>query len=210
MDICRRGFLKVAFVSAAGVGCAGILRATDESNQTEDKMENNASGILVKGTEEFPNNEQLPLVVYKQAFKLGSFGAASEIEKTFLENGWGNNWRNGIYSYHHYHSQAHEFIGVYGGEAKIQFGGPEGPMLKVEKGDALVIPAGVAHKKISSSFGFSVAGAYPPDQYPDMKYGKASERPQADKNIARVALPKNDPIHGSNGPLIKLWNIAQD
>ena len=39
-----------------------------------------------------------------------------------------------------------------------------------------------------------------------MNYGKANERPQADRNIAKVGLPKLDPVFGDTGPLIRLWH----
>ena len=29
--------------------------------------------------------------------------------------------------------------------------------------------------------------------------------PQADRNIAAVPLPDNDPLYGSNGPLKRVW-----
>ena len=193
----RRDFLRATVVTVAGsyaINSHGIT------------MDDNVKTIIVKGTDAFPNNDRLPLIVYKAAFKLETSDPALEIEKIFLKNGWGNNWRNGIYTFHHYHSLCHEFIGVFGGHAKIQFGGPDGQVLKVEKGDALVIPAGVSHKKISSTPYFRVTGAYPAGQSPDMKYGKKSERPQADKNIKNVLLPKADPVFGTKGPLIKQWS----
>lgn len=38
-----------------------------------------------------------------------------------------------------------------------------------------------------------------------MNYGGAGERPHADENIARVALPKMDPLYGAGGPLLQKW-----
>lgn len=151
----------------------------------------------------FPNNDKLPLLVYKQVFAADV--KAADIEQVISKNDWGNNWRNGVYSYHHYHSVAHEFLGVYSGKGTVQFGGENGPKLEVERGDAVVIPAGVAHKKISSSGDFALVGAYPPGQSPDMNYGKPGERPQADGNIPKTPKPKTDPIFGAKGPLLEHW-----
>lgn len=54
---------------------------------------------------------------------------------------------NGIFSYHHYHRNNHELLAVLAGHAEVQFGGPDGPIVRVEDGDALILPAGTAHKK---------------------------------------------------------------
>lgn len=153
----------------------------------------------------FPNNAVLPLIIYTGAFNLKQGDIASQLGKVLHQNHWGNSWRNGIYTYHHYHSIAHEVLGIYQGEARVQLGGPEGVIITVLAGDAIVIPAGVAHKNLGASDDFACVGAYPPGQDPDMNYGKAGERPKADENIAQVPLPYTDPIYGSDGPLIKHW-----
>ena len=149
----------------------------------------------------FPNNERLPVLIYHQAFEHG----ASEIEETFRRNGWGGTWRDGIYTYHHYHSTAHEVLGVARGTARVQLGGSDGITLDVSAGDAVVIPAGVAHKNLESSDDFLVVGAYPPGQEYDMNYGRPDERPQADRNIEAVPLPETDPVLGAGGPLLEHW-----
>lgn len=73
----------------------------------------------------FPNNNKFPLLLYKQAIQLKK-GDAAIVEQVFEKNQWGNSWKNGIYNYHHYHSTAHEVLGIYQGEAEVQLGGPEG------------------------------------------------------------------------------------
>ena len=152
----------------------------------------------------FPNNAELPLLLFRDA--MSSVEAeASNIERVIRKNGWGGSWRNGIYPFHHYHSTAHEVLGVFKGEAVVQFGGEEGPMLSVKAGDFVIIPAGVAHRNHTSSQDFRVVGAYPPGQSWDMNYGKDGERPAADENISAVPLPEKDPVFGDDGPLIKNW-----
>ena len=153
----------------------------------------------------FPNNNSRPLLVYKKAIIINGKKGAETIENVFHSNSWGGSWRNGIYPFHHYHSTAHEVLGVYQGEARIQFGGDKGPILAVESGDVVIIPAGVAHKNINSSQDFRVVGAYPAGQSWDMNYGKPGERPAADKNIARIPDPETDPVYGGDGPLMDLW-----
>jgi uncharacterized protein YjlB len=127
------------------------------------------------------------------------------VEELFHSNGWGGSWRNGVFAFHHYHSTAHEVLGVYSGSASVQLGGDEGIECEVRAGDVVVIPAGVAHKKLRSTGDFRVVGAYPAGQSPDMCYGKTEERPAADANISSVSKPVKDPVFGESGPLLKLW-----
>lgn len=153
----------------------------------------------------FPNNEKLPLLLYKNALNLPEENCARLMEEIFMVNKWGNSWLWGLYGFHHYHSTAHEALGIVNGSAEVQFGGEKGLVLSIGSGDIVIIPAGVAHKNISSSYGFLVVGAYPFGQSWDMNYGKPGERPATDENIKRVPLPESDPVYGANGPLINKW-----
>jgi uncharacterized protein YjlB len=153
----------------------------------------------------YPNNEKLPLLAYQGALDLPERDPAATIETLFAANGWGGSWRNGVYGFHHYHSTAHEVLGVYGGRARVQLGGEGGVVLSVSRGDVVIIPAGVAHKNLGASSDFRVVGAYPLGQRPDMNYGKPSERSHADRTIARVPLPKADPVYAADGPLVEHW-----
>ncbi len=156
----------------------------------------------------FPNNEKLPLVVYQNAVKLPQRDPAATFEEIFHANEWGSSWRNGIYPYHHYHSTAHEVLGISRGEASVRLGGDDnGKTFEVRAGDVIIIPAGVAHKNLGSSPGFQVVGAYPQGQKWDMNYGKPGERPQAERNIAQVPPPKTDPVYGQDGQLAKYWHL---
>jgi uncharacterized protein YjlB len=153
----------------------------------------------------FPNNERLPLLVYAGALRLPAREPAATIEALFQANRWGGSWRNGVYGFQHYHSRAHEVLGIYSGTAKLQLGGEDGLVFTVGTGDVAILPAGTAHKNLAASTDFCCVGAYPPGQYPDMNYGRPGERPRADNNIARVALPPADPVYGDQGPLVEQW-----
>jgi uncharacterized protein YjlB len=96
---------------------------------------------------------------------------------------------------------------VCAGEARLQFGGGQGLIATVSAGDAVVIPAGVAHQNLGSSSEFTVVGAYPEGQSYDMCYGEEGERPGADENIARVSLPQSDPLEGPGGALMRHWLV---
>ena len=199
-----------------------------QSNRAQCRKQ--VKSALVRGDGPFPNNDRLPLLLYGGVFagrethtggKSSACAAvqsqaggpsdpgrsrphpaslASAIEDRFHAHGWGNSWRDGIYGTHHYHSAAHEALGVYSGRARVQFGGGRGPVFEVR-----VIPAGVAHKRLDSSGDFGVIGAYPPGQSPDMCYGVQGERPGSDERIARVSDPQTDPVFGGDGPLLELW-----
>jgi uncharacterized protein YjlB len=154
----------------------------------------------------FPNNEFLPVVVYEHVFQISNEDAgAEEIETVLQDNHWHNTWRNGIYDYHHYHSNAHEVLACYAGVATVQLGGPSGTTLEFKQGDVWLLPAGTAHKCVQATADFKCIGAYPEGQEFDMNYGKTEERSKASDNIFHVPLPVSDPVFGPNGPLIFHW-----
>jgi uncharacterized protein YjlB len=103
---------------------------------------------------------------------------------------------NGVYRFHHYHSTAHEFLGVLAGRATLALGGSKGLELEVETGDALVLPAGTGHCNLGQSSGFSVMGAYPEGQNWDLLRGDPEDRPEAVENIRQVPMPAADPLFG--------------
>jgi len=150
----------------------------------------------------FPNNERLPVVMYRSAF---SSPDPADIEDVLASNYWGHGWRAGVFDFHHYHSTAHEVLVCYSGSAKIQLGGPDGRVVEVHPGDGLVLPAGVSHKRVETTGSFRVVGCYPDGQDFDMMYGHEGERPAADERIAQVPAPEADPIYGEDGPLVERW-----
>jgi uncharacterized protein YjlB len=158
--------------------------------------------LVFADTGDFPNS-RLPVLVYPGALP-GGADLADRFEALFAQNGWTGAWRNGLYRMHHYHSTAHEALGVFRGSVSVRLGGPAGTLLELRAGDALVIPAGVAHKNEQQSEDFSVLGAYPTGTGPDMSYGKPGERPESDRRIAALRMPERDPVAGAHG-LPKLW-----
>jgi uncharacterized protein YjlB len=156
----------------------------------------------------FPNS-RLPALVYPGAVALAAREPARAFEELFARNGWGgSSWRNGLYTFHHYHSTAHEVLGVFSGRVRVQLGGERGVAVTLSAGDVAVIPAGVAHKNVAQSGDFRIVGAYPEGTSPDMQYGRRGERPGTDRTIAALALPAGDPVEGPRGTLIKLWTRA--
>src|SRR5215471_20273970 len=154
-----------------------------------------------------PNNPSLPLIVYRGALQTGP-RCAAECESLFAENGWGGGWRNGIYVHHHYHSTAHEVLGIAVGSVRVRLGGEIGKTVELHAGDVVVIPAGVAHKNEGASPDLMVVGAYPGGKGPDMKGPGARDRERVLANIRSVALPDCDPVYGRSGPLLERWRAA--
>lgn len=177
------------------------MKSLVESIQPIQKL--NITRHTIPSDDAFPNNGRLPLLLYHQAFP--EIESEETIKELLETNSWTNAWVDGIYDYHHYHSTAHEVLIALKGSARVQFGGPNGITLPFEKGDVVMIPAGVAHKRIEQADGFTCLGAYPSGQMFDMNYGKKEERPRADENIRALPLPENDPLYGSDGPLVKSW-----
>src|SRR6266404_5451587 len=139
-----------------------------------------------------PNNP-LPLVVYRGVLAEGG-DRASACEAMFARNGWPGAWRNGIYGHHHYHSTAHEVLGIAAGNARVRLGGEGGQTVELRAGDVVVIPAGVAHKRESASADLFVIGAYPRGQRPDLCRAEADTHDRSLARIARVPFPAADPV----------------
>lgn len=150
-----------------------------------------------------PNNPDLPMLVYPSVISQND--ARADCRTRLARHDWGGTWVNGVYRFHHYHSTAHEFLGVLAGRATLVLGGAEGVELEVEAGDALVLPAGTGHCNLGASSGFSVMGAYPEGQDWDLLRGDAEDRPEALENIRQVSIPATDPLFGEEGPLVELW-----
>lgn len=150
-------------------------------------------------------NSRLPVLVYRSVFPVTQPDPAAWFENRFTAHNWRETWRNGIFTYHHYHSTSHEVLGIYRGSATLQIGGEQGATLYVTTGDVLIIPAGVGHKNLDQSPNLGVVGAYPDGRLWDLLRGEPDERPRADQNIAALPLPDSDPLYGATGPLRQLW-----
>jgi uncharacterized protein YjlB len=145
----------------------------------------------------FPNS-LYPVIIYRSVLPKHKAGMAEKMEALFAENHWTNSWRNGIYNYHHYHSTAHEVLGICNGTVKLHLGGEQGRVVALEAGDVVVIPAGVAHKNVHAS-DLEVVGAYYQGRPWDVLRGEQGERPKADENIAFLPAPELDPVFGNRG-----------
>ena len=154
----------------------------------------------------FPNNK-LPVIIYKKVLQLpDQKNKAAEIaQKLLVRNGWSNSWKNGIYDFHHYHSNTHECLIICMGWASVVLGGPMGKRLKIKRGDVIVLPAGAGHKCTRHSDDFLCVGAYPQGKDYDINKGTQEEYKKALPRISKLSIPKQDPISGKNGFLKTFW-----
>jgi len=147
-------------------------------------------------------NSRLPMLVYRGAVPTDPVA----IEKLFAVNRWPPAWRNSVHPFQHFHSNAHEALGVARGRGRVQFGGPGGETLEIEAGDVVVLPAGVGHCRLEKSEDLLIVGAYPDNaKRPDQHRGDPAEHDAVVRNIAVVAGPNADPVVGADGPLVRLW-----
>lgn len=164
-------------------------------------MKINMKLFMCKDDGEIPNNRELPVIVYEGIFQENP----DNIELTFNRHQWTNSWVNGIFDYHHYHTNTHEVLGVKAGQATVLIGGEKGEQLELHTGDVIVLPAGTGHKRLKSSADFSVVGAYPEGKSPNLKKRSSGKEASLLDEINRIGVPETDPVFGEGGPLLEKW-----
>lgn len=176
-----------------------------------------APNLLAKGIEDpevlqlsrnvwVPNNDHLPVLIYHGALNPAGPDSVPIFEQLFLRHGWPPQWRNDIYEFHHYHSTAHEVLGIVAGQGRVVIGGPGGHEMVLIAGDVVVLPTGTGHCRLQASPDFLVAGAYPPLQSWDIC--RSAPSPEERDRMRTLPFPDSDPLTGAAGPLTKLWRQA--
>jgi uncharacterized protein YjlB len=150
-------------------------------------------------------NSPLPTLIYHE---VEAAREAAACEALFEGNTWIPDWRDGIFPFHHFHSTAHEVLGIVAGQATVMLGGPGGRSFEIQQGDVLALPAGTGHCNQGSSADFLVVGAYPDGMSWDIRRGDPAEHDESVANIRAVPFPRADPVEGSGGRLVKLWRDA--
>lgn len=152
-----------------------------------------------------PNHPRWPLLIYPGALATEGADLAAAFEALFQRNGWPAAWRNGVHGFHHFHSTAHEALGIYSGEVTVCFGGDGGIEITARPGDVVVLPAGTGHKRLAARGRLGVVGAYPVGQRADTCMPLTADARRAAQAVARVPLPAGDPVFGATGPLFEHW-----
>ena len=169
-------------------------------------METGFETLQLKRNGWMPNNELLPVLLYRGAFSASGKApeqVATEMEAAFRRNGWPPQWRNGVYTFHHYHSTAHEVLGFAGGWGRLVLGGEGGHELVLRAGDVALLPTGTGHCKLEASDDFLVVGAYPEGEHWDICRSAPDEA--AVERMRKVVFAASDAVSGSKGPLLEHW-----
>lgn len=157
--------------------------------------------IMIPRKKPFPSND-MAVRYYPAAFSksdehsTNEIASAKEVETHFAKNGWFNYWVNGVYSFHHFHAEAHEVLACLSGSATLCLGGPEGMEVEIKAGDVVLLPAGVGHQNVTSSPDFRIAGAYPSGQSPDLRRGTVDEWDEVIHKISETPIWEKDPVTG--------------
>lgn len=151
-------------------------------------------------------NSPLPLLLLKQALPRDA-RSAEKAEQLLRNAGWTGTWTYTVFPFWHFHSKGHEVLACVAGEALIGFGGNGGVKLQMSVGDAVVIPAGVGHKRIDGTVDFQVAGAYPPGQEGDIVRPGELDTKAIGEAIAALPLPQTDPLTGESPGALVAWHL---
>jgi uncharacterized protein YjlB len=145
------------------------------------------------GDGSIPNHPTLDVLVYRGV--AGVAAGADSALALFGEHNWTRGWTDGlIYPFHHFHSTAHEALGITSGTTVVQLGGEAGEVLEVSAGDVLVLPAGTGHKRLGGTDGLSVVGAYFDGREWDLLRGDSAEYDDAVARIAEVPAFTTGPL----------------
>jgi len=120
---------------------------------------------ITKSSSHVPNSP-LPVLVYRNV--LPKHPSPHTIRNAIEPNEWLQGGVFKRYSAHHFHSVTHECYAVFKRASTLLLG--RGPLDESEKGDvevtlgvgdAIVLPAGVAHCSLHSEEGYEYVGLYP-------------------------------------------------
>lgn len=163
-----------------------------------DHRSDGAELLFLPPGQDVPNNPVLPVVLHRGAVPPGDPAAA---EALFRSHGWRPAWRDGIFDWHHYHSNAHEALAVVAGHVRVQLGGAAGVQVELAAGDVVVLPAGTGHRNLGAAPELLVVGAYPEGSAPpDQLHGAPEELPRARHAVAATPGPATDPVTGHAYP----------
>jgi len=203
---------------------ANIDRVSHESNastksnpedMSQTQKSNHPETYYLKTPTPHVPNSLLPVLIYRSVFPTNS--TPDIICKQIEPNNWLRGGVFGHFAHHHFHSITHECYAVFRGYSRLLLGkGPldestEGIEVDLKEGDAIVLPAGVAHCSLESGGEYGYVGLYPKGSpHWDNNMCKADPEETAEKatNARYVPIPDFDPVFGAEGPLVRIWENA--
>ncbi|EPE30557.1 RmlC-like cupin [Glarea lozoyensis ATCC 20868] len=171
---------------------------------------------FIKNSTPHVPNSPLPVLIYRSA--LPPDPDPNSVCATIEPNNW---LKGGVFKHypaHHFHSVTHECYAVFKGRSRLLLG--RGPLdeesendllVDLNVGDAIVLPAGVAHCSLESSDDYEYVGLYPKGSpHWDNNFCKAGLEETIEKeiNARAVPIPPSDPVFGAGGPLVEIWKQA--
>ncbi|TRM57606.1 hypothetical protein BD626DRAFT_514433 [Schizophyllum amplum] len=131
----------------------------------------------------------------------------SDIEQLVSKNGFEPSWRYGMFPFDHYHSNVHELLIPYKGTATLMLGTTT--TLSVQPGDALLLPASMAHRCVESSSDYSMVGSYPrgASQWDTCRGGEQGAEERI-RSLGKTGV-EVDPVYGQKGetPVGDAWGL---
>lgn len=153
-------------------------------------------------------NSHLPVIIYRNISDEADLEAY--FRRLFNSNHWGGDWAMGIFGYHHFHSNAHEVLGIAAGHATLIVGGEGGRTVEVARSDVVILPAGTGHRRVRDSWDFWVVGAYPRGQEDYDEFTDQRMCTNCALRLRAVPTPQRDPVYGVDGRLTLAWSSQTD
>ncbi|MBO9595504.1 MAG: cupin [Niabella sp.] len=149
-------------------------------------------------------NSPHPLLVYRNFFNKEGEACENWLKKKFAAHHWFPFAGVPPFDAIFYYINTHVVLGVCAGVAKWQLGGTLGLTMVVEKGDVLVIPAGVALQHLESSVDFKITGASALNVVPKIRK-ETSGHSKDPGHVADIPIPETDPVLGTDDGLLTIW-----
>lgn len=179
-------------------------KKTDEWVPWELRREN--PDIFYFKEEDTIPNSPLPVLIYRGVFDKNYEPCEEWLIKKFVSNKWIYNQAHHVFRYCHYYSNTHVVLGICSGNADLSIGGTSGITARIEKGDVVIVPAGVGLQLADASKDFKLVGAYSTKDTPTMMKDDGVGRALAEIQITATELPDLDPILGPEDGLLNIWD----
>src|SRR6185437_13231847 len=80
----------------------------------------------------------LPVMLFRSVLPLRITNKLQKFRRAFRKSGWVGLWTDTVYDYTHFHSNAHEVLGIAKGSVKLLIGGVGRRRLRLKAGDMII------------------------------------------------------------------------